>query len=34
VFAMGWPDEDFSAKMPSFTRRPIEEVNRFVGFDD
>jgi len=32
--AMGWPDEDFSANAVVSTRRPVEEVTRFVGFDD
>ncbi len=32
--AMGWPDKDFSANAVVSTRRPVEEVTRFVGFDD
>ncbi|AXI50746.1 MULTISPECIES: nitroreductase [unclassified Sulfitobacter] len=32
--AMGWPDEDFSANAVVSTRRPVEEVTRFVGFDE
>jgi len=31
--AMGWPDEDFSANDVVSTRREVDEVARFVGFD-
>ena len=32
--ALGWPDEDFSANDVISTRRPVDEVARFVGFED
>ena len=32
--ALGWPDESFSANEVVSTRRPVEELARFVGFDD
>lgn len=31
--ALGWPDEDFAANHVRSTRRPVDEVARFVGFD-
>ena len=32
--AMGYPDEDFIAKDVNSTRRTVEDVASFVGFDD
>ncbi len=32
--ALGWPNEDFAANDVVSTRRPVEEVTRFIGFDD
>ena len=32
--AMGWPDEDFEANSVVSRRRPVDNVTRFVGFDD
>ena len=32
--ALGWPDESFSANDVVSVRRPVEELARFVGFDD
>jgi nitroreductase len=32
--ALGWPDEDFSANGVRSLRRPVEDVARFVGFDE
>ncbi|MCL5041253.1 MAG: nitroreductase [Gammaproteobacteria bacterium] len=31
--AMGYPDEDFPANAVVSTRRPVEEVARFIGFE-
>ncbi|APE43839.1 nitroreductase [Sulfitobacter alexandrii] len=31
--AMGWPDDSFSANAVRSTRRSVDEVARFVGFD-
>lgn len=31
--ALGWPDEDFAANHVRSTRRPVDEIARFVGFD-
>jgi hypothetical protein len=30
--ALGWPNEGFEANAVVSTRRPVEEVARFVGF--
>lgn len=32
--ALGWPDKDFAANNVVSDRRPIDNVVRFVGFDD
>ncbi|WGI23609.1 nitroreductase [Amylibacter sp. IMCC11727] len=32
--AMGWPDEGFAANSVVSRRRPVDNVTRFVGFDD
>lgn len=32
--ALGWPDEDFVANSVVSRRRPVENVTRFIGFDD
>ncbi len=32
--ALGWPDEEFSANDVKSLRRPVDNVARFVGFDD
>ena len=32
--AMGWPDEDFSANAVVSKRRDVNDVARFVGFDE
>jgi hypothetical protein len=32
--AMGYPDHSFVANDVKSTRRPLEEVANFVGFDD
>ncbi|MEW9920384.1 nitroreductase [Marimonas sp. MJW-29] len=32
--ALGWPDESFAANSVVSNRRPVEEVARFVGFDE
>ncbi len=32
--ALGWPDEEFSANAVVSTRREVNEVASFVGFDD
>jgi nitroreductase len=31
--ALGWPNEEFAANDVVSTRRPVEDVARFVGFD-
>jgi len=31
--ALGWPDESFAANRVVSTRRDVEDVARFVGFD-
>ena len=31
--AMGYPDEDFAANSVKSTRRPVDEVATFIGFD-
>lgn len=32
--ALGWPDESFAANSVVSNRRPVDEVARFIGFDD
>jgi hypothetical protein len=32
--ALGWPDKDFVANSVVSRRRPVENVTRFLGFDD
>lgn len=32
--ALGWPNEDFAANSVVSKRRPVDDVARFVGFDD
>ncbi|MEL7429653.1 MAG: nitroreductase [Pseudomonadota bacterium] len=32
--ALGWPDDDFVANSVVSRRRPVENVTRFVGFDE
>lgn len=32
--ALGWPDDSFAANDVISTRRPVQDVARFVGFDD
>lgn len=32
--ALGWPNEEFPANAVVSNRRPVEDVARFVGFDD
>ena len=32
--ALGWPDESFPANVVRSRRRPVDEVARFVGFDE
>jgi len=32
--ALGWPDEDFVANSVVSRRRPVENVTRFLGFED
>lgn len=32
--ALGWPDDSFAANAVVSRRRPVEEVARFVGFED
>ncbi|MCB1748645.1 MAG: nitroreductase [Gammaproteobacteria bacterium] len=32
--AMGWPADDFAANAVVSTRRPVDEVVRFVGYED
>lgn len=32
--AMGWPDDNFEANSVVSRRRPVENLTRFVGFDD
>lgn len=32
--AMGWPDDSFEANSVVSRRRPVENVTRFVGFED
>lgn len=32
--ALGWPNEDFAANSVVSNRRPVDDVARFVGFDD
>jgi hypothetical protein len=32
--ALGWPNEDFAANGVVSTRREVDEMARFVGFED
>jgi hypothetical protein len=32
--ALGWPNEEFAANDVVSTRRPVEDVASFIGFDD
>jgi hypothetical protein len=32
--AIGWPDDNFEANSVVSRRRPVENLTRFVGFDD
>jgi hypothetical protein len=32
--ALGWPNEEFAANAVVSRRRPVQEVARFVGFEE